>query len=254
MKRGMYAKVGAGVAALAISGGVALGVANAQTSGATIQPPSTTQPAQPTQPGQQGQQGQRPNQQQLQQERDAFIADVARRLNVTPDALTNAFRDAGIAQVDRRLAAGQITQAQADRIKQALQSGNLRGLIGGFGGFGGGDHGGGPGRMGGRDGAGMALGRNIDALATFLGTTAQQLRTELPGKSLAQVAQARGKTRDQLKTFLTTQFDTELTQAVQNGRRTQAQADEARTRFTQNLDQMIDRQFPATLPGGPRSN
>jgi hypothetical protein len=50
----------------------------------------------------------------------------------------------------------------------------------------------------------MGLSMGSDALETFLGITADELHTAMSeGSSLAEIAEANGKTRDELKTFLT---------------------------------------------------
>jgi hypothetical protein len=53
--------------------------------------------------------------------RQAFLNDLARRLNVTPKQLTGAVQGAFIDQLQAAVAAGKLTQAQADAIKQRVQ-------------------------------------------------------------------------------------------------------------------------------------
>ena len=62
-------------------------------------------------------------------------------------------------------------------------------------------------------GGGKMGGVHVDAvaLAAFLGITSDELKTELrSGSSLAAVAVAHGKTRDELKTFLIEQYTSRL--------------------------------------------
>src|SRR5205085_2845905 len=80
-------------------------------------------------------------------------------------------------------------------------------------------NGGFPGR--GPGGAGCARGRvgsrqGLDVAAQAIGISADQLRTELPGKSLAQVAQAHGKTGDDIATALKNAAHTRIDQAAAN--------------------------------------
>ena len=56
-------------------------------------------------------------------ERQAFLDDVAERLGVTSDELEKAFKDARLARIDAALADGKITQEEADRMKQGIESG-----------------------------------------------------------------------------------------------------------------------------------
>jgi hypothetical protein len=80
------------------------------------------------------------------------------------------------------------------------------------------------------------------ALASFLGITVEQLRTELSadGATLATVAEANGQSRDALKAFLTAEAETALAEKVADGDLTQAEADERLSRLTSNLDAIID--------------
>src|SRR3954469_13099516 len=50
--------------------------------------------------------------------RDAFLNDVAGRLNVTPEKLKGAIQGAFEDQLDAAVKDGKLTQAQADRIKK----------------------------------------------------------------------------------------------------------------------------------------
>jgi hypothetical protein len=66
--------------------------------------------------------------------RQAYINDVARRLNVTPTALTSAMKHAMIDQINAAQKAGKLTAAQASAAKSRIESGHA---VGGFGGPGG---------------------------------------------------------------------------------------------------------------------
>src|SRR5256885_149136 len=84
---------------------------------------------------------------------------------------------------------------------------------------------GGPGGRGGPGGAGGPGGPGVRqdpaAHATYLGITRTRLQSERKaGSSLATIATNHGKTRDQLKAFLTTQEQTNLAAAVTAGRLT----------------------------------
>jgi|GEM_PF-2878414 len=90
------------------------------------------------------------------------------------------------------------------------------------------------------------------ALATFLGITTTDLRTARQGgQTLAQIAQAHGKTTDQLKTFLTNQTKTQLDKAVQSGRMTSARETQILSNLSSRLDTMINQKFQPRGPGRP---
>lgn len=155
------------------------------------------------------------------QENKAVIDDAAAQLGVQPNELSNALEQALLKRVDAALAAGRITQAQADELKQRIQSGDYP-LVGPM--FG---HHGGPGHGFG----------HLEAAAAYLGLTEAELRTQLEsGKTMADVAKAQGKTVDGLVSALVADEKKELDEAVAAGRLTQAQADaklaDAKSRFT----------------------
>ena len=52
--------------------------------------------------------------------RQAYVSDLAKHLNVTPGALTAAVKEADSEQVEAALAAGRLTQAQANEAKQRI--------------------------------------------------------------------------------------------------------------------------------------
>src|SRR5207302_4722281 len=89
----------------------------------------------------------------------AVVNDAAKQLGVTPSALTAALKKALENRVDAAVAAGRLTKAQGDELKQRIASGGLP-LFGGPG-----FHHAGP--FGG-----------LDAAATYLGLTDAQLRTQ----------------------------------------------------------------------------
>src|SRR4051794_14963974 len=74
-----------------------------------------------TPPGRPGPQPMDP--QQRQQQQQAFMNSVASHLGVSPDKLADAFKQARIDQVNQAVAAGRINQDQANRMIQAIQSG-----------------------------------------------------------------------------------------------------------------------------------
>jgi polyhydroxyalkanoate synthesis regulator phasin len=145
-----------------------------------------------------------------QQENQAVLNDAARQLGVEPSALSAALKKALENRVDEAVAAGRLTKAQGEELKQRIESGDVP-LFGGPGrGFG---HHAGP--FGG-----------LDAAASYLGLTDAQLRTQLEsGKALADVAKAQGKTVDGLVQALVDAAKKRIDAAVTAGRLTQSQAD-----------------------------
>jgi len=169
-------------------------------------------------------------------ERQAFLNDAAGRLGVSSDKLDAALKGAAIDRVDAALAAGRITKDQADAMKAAINSGKLPlglGVPGAGFHMGGGIH---------------TFGGAIDAAATYLGLTQDQLRTQLEsGKSLPDIAKAQGKSVAGLKQALTADLKTKLDQAVKDGRLTQSEADSILAKVSASLDDLIN----STLPKMP---
>jgi len=149
------------------------------------------------------------------EETQAIIDDAAGQLGVQSSELSNALKKALENRVDAAVADGRLTQEQAARIKQHIESGELPLFFGA------------PHRGGTFPGFGFAHHRGLDAAASYLGLTEEQLRSELEsGKTLAQVAEAHGKSVEGLVDALVVDFKTKLDAAVEAGRITQEKADQ----------------------------
>ncbi len=167
----------------------------------------------------------------------ALIDRVAQLAGVDAAKLTNSFKQAEKEQVDKKVADGELTQTQADQIKQQIDNGNL--MIG---------KPEGPFGRGMKGGMGFMM-QDRAALAKFLGLSEADLQTKMQsGTTLIDIAKAQGKSETDLKNFLSTQFDTNLKQAVTDGKLTQTQADE----IAKNKDAMITHEMSETHRGGPR--
>lgn len=169
-----------------------------------------------------------------------FLDQLAANLGTTDAAaLDAAIRTTLKQQVDELLAAGEISANAADALKQQIDATEapLRHLSliggrigGGLDGLGRGGLGRGPGRGpldGPFGGMGRGFGRgamtvDLDALASFLGVSGDDLQRELrQGMSLADVAAAHGKSRDELRAFLVGQVQDNLDAIIDAGGGTQ---------------------------------
>jgi hypothetical protein len=217
-----------------VAGGLAAAVLTAAIGGAAfaqVSSPTATPPA------------------AVQQKAQDFLNALAGKLNKTPTEVQAAFKAVEKDRIAQAVKDGRLTQAQADEMNRRIDASTGIGPFGGRG-FGGGHEKGGKGQAGpGRGGVGV----DATALASFFGyATPAELRTALQGKSMAALAVEKGKTRDQLKAFLTQQEQTRLNQAVTDGRITRTQADQRLADLATRLDQMIDRVGPTGGPGGAR--
>jgi hypothetical protein len=82
----------------------------------------------------------------------------------------------------------------------------------------------------------------MDGLAAFLGLDSNTLETEREnGKSLAEIAQANGKTPDELKVFLENEFIKRADSLLKEGKITQQQYDNMKSHFEERINEMINR-------------
>lgn len=81
----------------------------------------------------------------------------------------------------------------------------------------------------------------LNAVAQTLGITADEFTTQLrSGQTVAQIAQARGKTEQDVTTAVLAAAKTQLDQAVANGTLTQAQADTVYAELQQRGAQLFN--------------
>ena len=172
-------------------------------------------------------------------EREALLDDAAERLNVTPEELTKALKEAAAARIDQAVKDGRITQEQADEMKERLEQGGGVPFLGGPGG---------PGGPGGHHGPPPGM----DAAAEYLGLSPEQLREQLmDGKSLADVAEDRDKSVDGLKEAMEKAIRADIAKAVEDKRLTQEQADRILEDLESRLDDKVERTGPPHGRGGP---
>jgi uncharacterized protein YidB (DUF937 family) len=174
-------------------------------------------------------------------ESKAVISDAAKQLGVQPNQLSSALKKALENRVDAAVAAGRLTKAQGDELKQRIESNDFplfAPRVGHDGGF---DH----------HGFGHHGGPGLDAAAGYLGLSEDALHSQLEsGKTLAQVAKDQGKSVDGLVAALKADLKQHLDEAVADGRLTQAQADRILSNADNRLKALVNGRFPGP-PGGP---
>ena len=175
---------------------------------------------------------------------NAIISDAAGQLGVQPSALSSALKKAYDDQIQAKVTSGEITQSQADALKNSVDAGDIPLFSGAGGGLG---PGGGPriARPGFGFGFGFGPGGDSSAAATYLGLTADQIRTDLQnGKTLAQIATAQGKTADGLVQAILAAQEANLDKLVAAGKLTSDQEKKIET----NLESMITSLVNGTPP------
>ena len=176
------------------------------------------------------------------------LAQIATAKGKTAADVIAAARASLAAQLGQAVTAGSLTQAQSDaRLAQFDQDApqivadTALNTHGGRG-FG----------LGGPGGAGAL----IQATVSVTGLTDQEVDTQLQaGQTLAQIAQSKGKTADDVIAAARAALTTQLQQAVAAGKLTQVQADAKLAQFNTNVTQVVnDATFGqhADGPGGHR--
>lgn len=129
--------------------------------------------------------------------------------------------------LDGLVAKGTITQAQADEVLAALKAARPdKGM-----------------------GKGFRFGK-LDAAASALGMTVEELRTALQGgQSLAAVARAKGIDVAKVVDALVAQMKTHLDQHVAAGKHTQAEADQILSDARARIQAFVNGEAPARKPG-----
>ena len=169
----------------------------------------------------------------------ALLNDVAKRLNISPSKLRSAIQGALLDRLQAAVKAGELTQAQANRLKQRIEKGGLP--LGPVAGGGFWLHRQGPiGRFG------FAEPRQFfgpfAAASKYLGISAPQLLGDLRGgKTLAQLAQSHGKSVSGLEQALVAAEKGRLDRLVAAGVLTKAQEQRGLSVLTKAIDRLVER-------------
>jgi hypothetical protein len=172
-------------------------------------------------------------------ESKAILDDAAKQLGVKPSELDAALKQALKNRVDAAVEDGRLTKAQADRIKERIDAGDVPFLFPGRG-FGLGP---GPGRFDHHGLRDHLFG--LEAAASYLGLTKAELREALEsGKTLAQVAKDRGKSVDGLVDAIVAAKKKRLDEAVAAGRITNAERTEFLAGLKERVTNLVNGRFP----------
>jgi polyhydroxyalkanoate synthesis regulator phasin len=179
-------------------------------------------------------------------ENKAIVDATARNLGIEPSKLTAALEKALEDRVDAAVAAGRLTKAEGDQLKQRIESGDLPFFAGpgtghGFG-FGFGHRFGGP----------HGFLHGLDAAATYLGLSETQLQSQLEsGKTLAEIAKAQNKSVDGLKSAMNKDAQTKLDQAVKDGRLSKSEEQRVLSDLQQRIDDLVNGKLRDRFPVRP---
>ena len=162
------------------------------------------------------------------EESKAVVNDAAKQLGVDPSKLTSALKKALEDRVDAAVAAGRLTKAQGEELKQRIESEDFPLFGPPFLGFGHVDF----------------FFHGLDAAALYLGLTESQLRTQLEGgKTLAEIAKAQGKSADGLIAAMKAHVKTKLDAAVTAGRLTKSDEAKILSDLDRRLSDLVNRKL-----------
>jgi predicted DNA-binding protein (UPF0251 family) len=161
------------------------------------------------------------------EESKAIIDDAAAELGVEPSALSDALKEALKNRVDEAVGDGRMTEEQGEELKERIDSGDTPPLFGGFGHRGGLGH---PGHF-----------RDFDAASTYLGLTESELHEELEdGRTLAEIAEAEGKSVDGLVDAMVAAAEEKIDEAVADGRLTEERASDLKQDLEQRITDLVN--------------
>ena len=172
-------------------------------------------------------------------ESKAVVEDAAKQLGVDPAKLNDALKQALENRIDEAVEAGRLSEAQGKAMKERIEADDFP-LF--------------PGPAFGHRGFGHHFGfRDLDAAAAFLGVEEDALRDRLrDGETLADVAEAKGKSVEGLVNAIVAATTKRLDEAVTAGRITKAQRDEIVSGLKQRTTEIVNGEFPALRGrGGP---
>lgn len=173
-----------------------------------------------------------------QDKRSRFLERVASQLGINVATLQQAIKDARLEGVDEALADGRMTEEQATKARERINSGA-----------------GDPGRFKERrqqrhERKARVRGAIVENAAAAIAISEDDLKEALKaGKSIADVAADNGVALDDVKSRIISAAETKLGEAVAKGRIDQAKADEMLQKLTESLDDLLNRK--RTAPATP---
>jgi polyhydroxyalkanoate synthesis regulator phasin len=164
------------------------------------------------------------------EESKAIVDDAARSLGIEPARLDAALKKAMEDRIDAAVADGRLTKQQGEMLKKRIESNEFP-LFG-------------PPAFGFGFGAPHPFFHGLDAAATYLGLTDEQLHRQLAsGKTLAQLAKAKGKSVDGLEAALLKDVQAKLDTAVKAGRLTKAKEQQVLADLRERIDDLVNGQL-----------
>jgi hypothetical protein len=158
---------------------------------------------------------------------DARVARIAERRGVTVEQLTADVKARLLARIDAAEKARRISSERGAKLRERIAEGSLCGAR---------NH----------VQARLALRGMLGSAARFLGLDRVELREQLPGTSLAALAEKQGKNVSALEEAMVAPARQRLAKAVAGGGITQARADALLERLQSAADRLAKHVFPTT--------
>jgi hypothetical protein len=156
---------------------------------------------------------------------DARVARIAERRGITVEQLTADVKARLLARIDAAEKAGRISTERATKLRERVTEGSLCGER----------H---------HAQARVALHGLLHAAARYLGLDREELREQLPGTSLAALAEGQGKRVPALEAAMVAPAKQRLAKAVADGKITQARADAVLERLEEAAHRLASHVFP----------
>lgn len=161
-----------------------------------------------------------------------FWERLARNLGIEESRLREAVTQTQLELIDEAESTGRISEEAAERLRRRVQEGAPffgPALRDGHG----------------RPGHFFHPADPIGVVAEATGLSEDEVRAELrAGKTLAQVGQEHGVSRDDLSRALVDAVEESLDRAVEAGKLTQERADQILERYREHVDSLLDRTWP----------
>ena len=158
---------------------------------------------------------------------DARLAKIAEKRGVSVEQLSSDIQKRVLERVAAAEAAGKLSPERAAKIRERVSEGNLC-------------------RVAGRHHKVHIASRGmLRAAAEFLGLDREELNAQLPGNSLAGLAQKQGQSVDALEAAMVAPAKERLAKAVAAGKISQAQADAALGKLEKLAERLAAKVFPA---------
>jgi hypothetical protein len=157
---------------------------------------------------------------------DQRLAEAAEKRGVSVDQLQADIKARLLARIDAAEKAGRVSPEHATMLRDRVSAGSLCGA---------------------RRHVRVRIARHsmLRAAAAFLGLDRQQLRDQLKGHSLADLAAGQGKSESDLETAMLAPAKARLAKAVAAGKVTQARADTVLDRLEKLASRIATREFAA---------